>query len=365
MRITTKWNTDLSRQAVAEVLDAVQGDANTRCMELHLLENGTAWNIPEGVTGAVSFRKPDGHKGLYDTLPDGSGAVTAAGNTVTAILAPQVLTCAGDVAAAVVLLDKDLNRLATFPFTVHVAPDPAAGKPLSNDYYKYSTVAAVSDAVDAALTALETEKQAFLAEAEEVLQSFRDAAVPDNQPLTFTGAVNATYDGSQPVRVEIPSGGSGGYVLTDADRQEIAEMVADMVEVPEDKTKLPLSGGTMGGPINMALNKITGLGAPTADSDAATMAYANAVGLIYRGALTSRSELDQAKTQGLYTYTDAEFYYTGALIVLDFGGLLVQIHFYIGEEYDHARFRLTYDNHWGGWYSMSCNCDNETTDDEW
>lgn len=31
-----------------------------------------------------------------------------------------------------------------------------------------------------------------------------------NQPLTFTGAVNATYDGSVPVSVEIPQGGGGG-----------------------------------------------------------------------------------------------------------------------------------------------------------
>ena len=30
------------------------------------------------------------------------------------------------------------------------------------------------------------------------------------QPLTFTGAVNATYDGSVPVSVEIPQGGGGG-----------------------------------------------------------------------------------------------------------------------------------------------------------
>ena len=31
-----------------------------------------------------------------------------------------------------------------------------------------------------------------------------------NQPLTFTGAVNATYDGSEPVSVEIPVSGAGG-----------------------------------------------------------------------------------------------------------------------------------------------------------
>lgn len=35
-------------------------------------------------------------------------------------------------------------------------------------------------------------------------------ALPNPNALTFTGAVNATYDGSTAVSVEIPSGGSGG-----------------------------------------------------------------------------------------------------------------------------------------------------------
>lgn len=34
--------------------------------------------------------------------------------------------------------------------------------------------------------------------------------LPNPHPLTFTGAVEATYDGSTPVTVEIPMGGSGG-----------------------------------------------------------------------------------------------------------------------------------------------------------
>ena len=38
--------------------------------------------------------------------------------------------------------------------------------------------------------------------------------LPNPYPLTFTGAVNETYDGSAPVSVEIPSGGSGGEGAT-------------------------------------------------------------------------------------------------------------------------------------------------------
>lgn len=42
-------------------------------------------------------------------------------------------------------------------------------------------------------------------------------------------------------------------------------------------TKLPLAGGTLSGALAMSTNKITGLGTPTAGSDAATKAYADSV----------------------------------------------------------------------------------------
>ena len=42
--------------------------------------------------------------------------------------------------------------------------------------------------------------------------------------LSFTGAVTGSYDGSAPLEVEIPSGGSGGYPVVDmtADTAELA-----------------------------------------------------------------------------------------------------------------------------------------------
>lgn len=82
------------------------------------------------------------------------------------------------------------------------------------------------------------------------------------QPLTFKGAVTGTYDGSEPVTINVPViagepgedgitphiGGNGNwwvgdtdtgvssrgtdYVLTEADKQEIAELTAPLVDVP-------------------------------------------------------------------------------------------------------------------------------------
>lgn len=142
---------DLARRMPQLPLDAVQGDGNTRILQMTLLENGKSWAVPAGVTAAVAFRKPDGTKGMYDTLPDGTKAVTMEGNTVTAVLAHQALTCPGEVSAAVVFHDGKLNQLATFPFVIRVKGNPAGGQGISNDYYRYSTMEEACEAVEAAL----------------------------------------------------------------------------------------------------------------------------------------------------------------------------------------------------------------------
>lgn len=51
------------------------------------------------------------------------------------------------------------------------------------------------------------------------------STLPNPHPLTFTGAVEATYDGSTPVEVEIPMGGGGGEWKQIAD-VELTERVA-------------------------------------------------------------------------------------------------------------------------------------------
>ncbi len=135
MQIIHDITMDMARRLPVVPIHAVQGDGCTRLLRLTLLENGESWPLPENITAAVAFRKPDGTRGLYDTLPDGTRAVTMAGNTVTAILAPQALSCPGAVAASVVFYDANMNALATFPFQIAVAGNPAAGAQISNHYY--------------------------------------------------------------------------------------------------------------------------------------------------------------------------------------------------------------------------------------
>jgi hypothetical protein len=141
---------DLARCGCRSVVPAVQGEANTRVLEVALYDNGIAWEPKDGTTAAVAFQKPDGTKGLYDKLPNGDAATVITGSTVTATLAPQVLTCAGVVTASIVFYDADQDALATFPFTIKVEKNPAAGEQISYDYYNPS----IFD-MDAAVKALE------------------------------------------------------------------------------------------------------------------------------------------------------------------------------------------------------------------
>lgn len=135
MVITHKIKMDLSRRGITPVVHMVQGDSNTRALEISLYDNGQPWELPAGATAAVAFQKPDGTRGLYDKLPDGSAATTISGSTVTAILAPQALTCAGIVLASIVFYDADQDVLATYPFKIMVESNPAAGELISNDYH--------------------------------------------------------------------------------------------------------------------------------------------------------------------------------------------------------------------------------------
>lgn len=149
MKVTHNLRIDLCRCGVPSQIAAVQGEGNTRVVVVTLFDKGIAWEIPAETTAALAFEKPDGTRGLYDTLPNGDPATTLQGNMVQVTLAPQVLTAAGRVKASVVLYDKDMDTLATFPFWIAVEANPAAGEQISNDYYKYSTLEELNQAIEA------------------------------------------------------------------------------------------------------------------------------------------------------------------------------------------------------------------------
>ena len=146
MIITQNLKMDLSRREAMPRIDAVQGDALTRQIQLELYSNGTAWEIPEGVSALVRFVKPDGTGGIYDTLPDGTAACTMEGNTLWVILAPEVTAVSGAVFLAVTLIQGDAE-LSSFALTVNVQPNPNAE--LDGSVNSITLSALVKNAVEA------------------------------------------------------------------------------------------------------------------------------------------------------------------------------------------------------------------------
>ena len=283
MKITNKFDIHLDDYQPQAEIRIMQCDANTRVLEFTLYANKQAWQIPAEAKLYVSYCKPDGTGGFYDTLPDGTVACYVEGdNTIIAILAEQVLTVPGKVPVSI-SIQLDDKILATFAVQVCVMPNPGVGAMESKDYF--SLKAAIDAAERAAeqpsiqFTVLKNEdgthsvvegytiKDLIAAhEAGLVLQCYwydeyilarltdyqsgssgpfvfsavsqgneyrviiSDSGVKcsvkelskDIQKLTFTGAVEAEYDGSEPLSVEIPKGALWVTVSRNSDGTYVA-----------------------------------------------------------------------------------------------------------------------------------------------
>ena len=136
MIISKSINSDLLIKDPAQEVYAVQGDCYTREVILRLHANKIPWTPTKPVSVAIRYRKPDGTGGTYDTLPNGEKAWKLEGNSVSFLLAPQMLTAPGRVAVQVELLCND-SILASFPLYVVVTEDTSAGVVPSKDYFNW------------------------------------------------------------------------------------------------------------------------------------------------------------------------------------------------------------------------------------
>lgn len=160
MKITHSISLDFQRYKTPSQIDVVQDDTYSRYVAVTLYDNVAEWPVPDGVTIAVRFKKPDKTQGVYDTLPNGEVAYSVNGNVVTVGIAPQMLVAKGKVTASVVIY-LDAVQLATFPFVLNVVENPAAGHSISNDYYYLQTWDDVNAAIGS-LADLETEDKSSL-----------------------------------------------------------------------------------------------------------------------------------------------------------------------------------------------------------
>ncbi len=209
MKVTNKITIHLDDDRRLPPVDVMQGDANTRVLELTLLASNAPWNVPADVSLAVAYRRPDGSRGLYDTLPDGTAACTVAGNVVTAILAPQALACAGITEVTVVLANNG-NQLATFCVMLRVERNPAIGAVKPEDYVN------MLGAGSLVITVTGSETDGYTAD-----KSIGDIQDADEQGKTVWCRWNGYY---LPM---VKVGGAVAYFATVLDGQEVQIQLGD------------------------------------------------------------------------------------------------------------------------------------------
>lgn len=138
MIVIHKIKIDMQASAVPEVVNVVQLDSNTRVIQAALYSGNVPFEIGNNASVSLACFKPDRTKCWYDELPNGNPAASVEGNVVSITLAPEVLTAAGSVNAAIVIREGLTDQISTFPFWICVARNPAAGSIISNNYYKVS-----------------------------------------------------------------------------------------------------------------------------------------------------------------------------------------------------------------------------------
>lgn len=126
-------------------IHAKQFDSLSRYADIKLLSGGQPWAAESSITYVMQYEKPDGTKGMYDKLPDGTtDAVTAetdaSGCTVLRTrFAPQMMTVAGRVRFSVAMVQTDGTKLQTFSAILDVEPSEVNSY-TSEDYYKVTSL---------------------------------------------------------------------------------------------------------------------------------------------------------------------------------------------------------------------------------
>lgn len=187
MTSNTALIVDLQRPNIAVVAYGVQGDSLSRKLTLTLIDGDKPWTPPAGALPVVRYGKPDGTFGFYDTLEDGSPAISITGNTATVTLAAQALTAPGNVAMQLNFFTADEVRLSSFAWILRV--DPAAvedGKIESTEY--------ISTLTEAMATAIELLPE--IEKAGEYAKTASDAAAAAEQSKTAAAGSASAAAGS-------------------------------------------------------------------------------------------------------------------------------------------------------------------------
>lgn len=288
MQVQTQITLDL-KQPGSQTVPAMQYDAGTRSVSVTLLEDGQPWQPPQNASIAIGYEKPDRTRGLYDKLPDGSSAISRSGNTVTFLLARQMLSTPGTVRACVVFSDPNLNQLTTFPFLIAVQVNPAADAPQSEDYFRLQWL---EDKLDEHL-ALAKQSGEFTGPAGPVPTLLRQEVTfqesPDCQQIPtgpwlsqlpaatpqhfIWSRTIAHYDSGDVTSYSVSRNGANGTGSVRSVCGLSPDDSGNVALTAGDVGALPCIGGSIQGDIHMNGKKLTDLADPTEESDGANRRF--------------------------------------------------------------------------------------------
>lgn len=132
MNYTQDITLDLNSNSAYTVVDAKQGDVNSRVLHVTYTQNGAPYLVNTNNSVALRFRKPDGHVALNDATINYDG-------TVTVTFTYQCLVVSGRGYADLVEFNSSGQVLSTVSFIVNIMPQPnwSADDALSSDEFLY------------------------------------------------------------------------------------------------------------------------------------------------------------------------------------------------------------------------------------
>ena len=154
MLINHELTLDLRNPTQQERITVKQWDTLTHGLQITLFDNGEPWPIPAEATPVVRWFACDPEsgetaRGIYDTLPGGGQAWTAAENQLELLTVPQMFVLPGIVQADVAFVAGE-KTLATANFEFYVNRAPADGtEPEVQSYYKVATLDQINEAIEA------------------------------------------------------------------------------------------------------------------------------------------------------------------------------------------------------------------------
>lgn len=154
MEYTQEITLDLNSNTAPPIIYTKQGDADTRVLEIHLMEDGNEYQPPADAFAVFRMRKPDGTTigaGVDDTT-----ITSVNNNVITVRLSEQALAAAGRGLADILLYNGN-QYLSTASFILVIQPAPVAvmrGVVSSNEYAYFQ------DCLDALATILPSAQEA-------------------------------------------------------------------------------------------------------------------------------------------------------------------------------------------------------------